>query len=260
MVDTWGRWMEEKEYPFTFSTEASINLSDDDELMELMVKAGFDTVFIGIETTNEDSLLECNKLQNKNRDLIACVKKIQKSGLQVQGGFIVGFDSDNETIFEKLVCFIQESGIVSAMVGLLNAPKGTKLYNRLEEEGRLRESFTGDNTDLTMNFIPVMDQGNLMNGYKSILGTIYSPKHYYNRVMTFLKDYRPIRYRRWARIRFSDILALCRSVLKLGIIGKERLYFWKLLLWSVFRRPQLLPLAVTFSIYGFHYRKIYEKC
>jgi Fe-S oxidoreductase len=254
------KWMDEKKYPFTFSTEASINLSDDDELMDLMVKAGFDAVFIGIETTNEESLLECNKIQNKNRDLIGCVKKIQKSGLQVQGGFIVGFDNDNETIFEKMVNFIQESGIVSAMVGLLNAPKGTMLYKRLENEGRLMKNFTGDNTDLTMNFIPVMNQGKLLNGYKSIIGTIYSPKYYYDRVMTFLKDFHPMRHKGVTHIRFSDIVAFCRSIFKLGIIGKERLYYWKLLIWSIFKRPRLLPMAVTFSIYGFHYRKIYEKC
>ena len=136
-------WMKERKYPFTFFTEASINLSDDDELMELMVKAGFNTVFIGIETTNEESLVECNKIQNKGRDLIACVKKIHKFGLQVQGGFIVGFDNDNDAIFDKMVSFIQESGIVSAMVGLLNAPKGTKLYQRLAGEGRIREDFSG---------------------------------------------------------------------------------------------------------------------
>jgi Fe-S oxidoreductase len=148
------KWMEARKNPFTFSTEASINLADDEELMALMVKAGFDAVFIGIETTNEDSLVECNKIQNKNRDLIACVKKIQKFGLQVQGGFIVGFDNDNEAIFDKMVGFIQESGIVSAMVGLLNAPRGTKLYQRLAGEGRLKDDFSGDNTNLTMNFIP----------------------------------------------------------------------------------------------------------
>lgn len=254
------KWMEYRKYPFIFSTEASINLSDDEELMALMVKAGFNAVFIGIETTNEDSLLECNKIQNKNRDLIACVKKIQKSGLQVQGGFIVGFDNDNDTVFEKMVSFIQESGIVSAMVGLLNAPKGTRLYQRLAGEGRLRENFSGDNTDLTMNFVPKMNPGKLINGYKSIIGTIYSPKHYYERVMTFLKEYHPTRHNSKAHIKFSDILALCRSVFKLGIIGKERHYYWKLMIWSVCRRPRLFPLAVTFSIYGFHYRKVYENC
>jgi len=95
-------WMERKRHPFSFNTEASIDLSDDDELMQCMVKAGFTSVFVGIETVNEESLAECNKVQNKNRDLVACVKKIQKFGLQVVGGFIVGFDSDPPIFSQEL--------------------------------------------------------------------------------------------------------------------------------------------------------------
>jgi len=123
-------WMEKRRYPFCFNTQASINLADDDELMLSMVQAGFDCVFVGIETPNQDSLAECNKVQNKGRNLIDCVKKIQRSGMEVQGGFILGFDNDNNSIFENLIRFIQNSGIVTAMIGLLNAPKGTKLYAR----------------------------------------------------------------------------------------------------------------------------------
>jgi len=251
-------WMVKRIYPFSFLTEASINLADDEVLMDMMVKAGFDSVFIGIETTNEESLVECNKMQNRNRDLIACVKKIQKAGLQVQGGFIVGFDNDSETVFDKMTRFIQESGIASAMVGLLNAPRGTKLYQRLAGEGRLREDFSGDNTSLNMNFEPKMDLETLMNGYESIIRTIYSPRHYYERVMTFLKDYRPAPIHRAAHVSMSEILALLKSNIRLGIIGKERVYYWKLIFWSLFRRPRLFPLAVTLSIYGFHFRKVFE--
>jgi radical SAM superfamily enzyme YgiQ (UPF0313 family) len=129
-------WMEQRKHPFYLNTEASINLADDEQLMHLMVKAGFEAVFIGIESPNEESLVECNKTQNRNRNLIASIKKIQLAGLEVQGGFIVGFDNDPPSIFEKLSSFIQESGIVTAMVGLLNAPKGTKLEKRLAAEGR----------------------------------------------------------------------------------------------------------------------------
>lgn len=250
-------WMAEHRNPFSFITEASINLSDDEELMDLMVRAGFDTVFIGIETVNEESLLECNKLQNKNRDMIACVKKIQRFGLQVQGGFIVGFDNDNPDLFGKMVSFIQDSGIVSAMVGLLNAPKGTGLYKRLEGEGRLTEEFSGDNTNLSLNFIPKMDRGELLRGYRDIVATIYSPKYYYHRVITFLKDFRPARTGSH-RLRLNNVLALVKSNIILGVLGKERLYYWRLVFWSLFRRPRLFPLAITFTIYGFHFRKIYE--
>jgi radical SAM superfamily enzyme YgiQ (UPF0313 family) len=249
-------WMERKKYPFAFNTEASIDLSDDEELMQLMVKAGFDSVFVGIETPNEESLAECNKVQNKNRDLVACVKKIQGSALCVTGGFIVGFDNDPPSIFEKLSAFIQESGIVTAMVGLLNAPRNTKLYQRLVNEGRLLQDVSGDNTDFSINFIPKMDYGTLMSGYERILKSIYSPEPYYKRVKEFLRDYRPLQKRAF-RFHFNHVGAFLKSILFLGIIEKERVYYWKLFLWSLFRRPQLFYLALTFSIYGFHFRKIF---
>jgi radical SAM superfamily enzyme YgiQ (UPF0313 family) len=124
------RWMNKRKHPFTLSTQVSINLCDDEELMKLMVRAGFATVFVGIETPDEESLAECKKFQNKNRDLVACVKKIQSFGLQVQGGFILGFDSDKPSIFAALTRFIQESGIVTAMVGLLGESAGQNGHGR----------------------------------------------------------------------------------------------------------------------------------
>ena len=252
-------WMEEKQHPFTFNTEASINLSDDEELMELMVKAGFASVFVGIETPNEESLAECNKVQNTNRDLVGSVRKIQGSALYVTGGFIVGFDNDPPSIFERMTAFIRETGIVTAMVGLLNAPRGTKLYQRLVQEGRLLKDVSGDNTDFSMNFIPHMDYDLLIKGYKDILGRIYSPATYYIRVREFLKEYTPLQ-RKPFHFHVNYLGAFLKSMLFLGIIGKERFYYWRLFFWSLFRRPQLFPLALTFSIYGYHFRKIFEKC
>jgi radical SAM superfamily enzyme YgiQ (UPF0313 family) len=249
-------WMERKRHPFSFNTEASIDLSDDDELMQCMVKAGFTSVFVGIETVNEESLAECNKAQNKNRDLVACVKKIQKFGLQVVGGFIVGFDSDPPSIFERLSVFIQESGIVTAMVGLLNAPRSTSLYQRLVKEGRLLKDASGDNTDFSINFVPKMDYEILIKGYRRIISGIYSPEPYYRRVKEFLREYKPSQKRTF-RFHFSYLGAFLKSILFLGIIERERVYYWKLFLWSLFRRPQLFHLALTFAIYGFHFRKIF---
>ncbi len=251
-------WSKKKKYPFSFNTETSIDLADDEELMQLMTKAGFATVFVGIETPNEDSLAECNKLQNKNRDLAASVRKIQKFGLQVQGGFIVGFDSDPVTIFERQIRFIQKTGIVTAMVGLLNAPRGTRLHHRLEKENRLLKDISGDNTDCSINFIPKMDYNTLINGYKKILSTIYSPGYYYERVRKFLKGYKPPK-KRASRFHFSQFGTFSKTNLYLGIIGKERFHYWKLFFWSLFRRPRLLPLAITFAIYGFHFRKTVEQ-
>jgi radical SAM superfamily enzyme YgiQ (UPF0313 family) len=247
-------WMEQNKHPFHFFTEASINLSDDEELMELMVKARFNRVFIGIETPNEESLTECNKYLNTNRDLIASVKKIQDNGLEVQGGFIVGFDNDPPSIFEKQINFIQRSGIVTAMVGLLNAPRGTRLYDRLKKEDRLLEDSSGDNTDFSLNFIPKMNTETLLNGYKKILNTIYSPKHYYERIKTFLKEYKPKKKK--VHFKFSYFNAFLKSIWFLGIKGKGRLHYWKLISWTLVRRPRFFSLAITLAIYGFHFQKV----
>ena len=248
-------WNEKRNNPFYFNTEVSINLADDENLMQLMVIAGFEAVFVGIETPNEESLAECNKTQNRNRDLIASIKKIQEFGLEVQGGFIVGFDNDPPSIFEKLSSFIQESGIVTAMVGLLNAPKGTKLQKRLLSEGRMLKDFTGNNTDFSVNFIPNMDRAELLKGYQKILNTIYSPKYYYERVTSFLRDYKP-KKKKVFHLNSNYVLALFRSMFKLGIVGEERFYYWKLFFWTLLRKPQLFSLAILFTIYGYHFRKI----
>ena len=252
-------WMKTRKYPFALSAEASINLADDEELMQLMVDAGFNTVFVGIETPNEESLVECNKSQNQNRDLVASVKKIQNHGFEVQGGFIVGFDSDPLSIFKSQISFIQKSGIVTAMVGLLNAPAGTRLYQRLKEENRLLEGFTGDNTDCSLNFIPKMNYETLINGYKHVLDTIYSPKDFYERVRTFLKEYRP-RRKRWDRIRFGHIRAFIRSVWVLGVKERGgRRYYWKLFISTLLKYPRVFPLSVSLAVYGYHFRKVVEE-
>lgn len=250
-------WMDQKRHPFVFNTETSINLSDDEELMVLMSKAGFRTVFVGIESPHEESLVESRKTPNRNRNLIQSVKKIQQSGFQVQGGFILGFDSDPGTIFQRMIEFVQESGIVTAMVGLLNAPAGTKLHQRLLNEGRLLKTMTGDNTDFTMNFVPRMNREALLKGYRSILQHIYSPKPYYARVKQFLRTYKPPKAG-LHRITLAEISALVKSALVLGVVGKERLQYWKLFVWSLLTRPRLFPMAITFSIYGYHFRRILE--
>ncbi|MEK7448113.1 MAG: DUF4070 domain-containing protein [Planctomycetota bacterium] len=254
-----ARWMDQRKHPFSFTTQSSINLADDEELMRLMVQAGFDTVFVGIETPNEAGLEECSKFQNKNRDLVACVKKIQGFGLQVEGGFIVGFDSDPHSIFERQIEFIQKSGIVTAMVGLLNALRGTKLYRRLEKENRLLNHTSGDNTDSSINFIPRMHYETLITGYKKVVNTLYTPKNYYARVKGFLKDYKP-RQKRKFQFQFCHFGAFLKSIVRLGIIGRERVQYWKLFFWTAFRRPRLFPMAITFAIYGFHFRRIFEEC
>jgi radical SAM superfamily enzyme YgiQ (UPF0313 family) len=239
-----------------FLTEASINLADDDKLMEMMGRAGFDCVFVGIETPSDESLAECSKSQNTNRDLVADVRKIHRAGIQVQAGFIVGFDNDTPSIFQRQIDFIQQSGIVTAMVGMLQAPPGTRLYERLMKEGRLLGHSTGDNVDGTTNIIPKMSMETLREGYREILEHIYSPKHYYKRVRTFLREYKTPRVKTPLSLR--DVMAFIRSTYRLGIFGKERFRYWQLMVWTLFCRPQHFSLAITLAIYGHHFRKVCE--
>jgi radical SAM superfamily enzyme YgiQ (UPF0313 family) len=245
---------------FHFNTEASINLADDDELMRLMVAAGFTTIFVGIETPAEESLAECSKKQNMHRNLAEDIKRFQHVGLQVQGGFIVGFDSDSPVTLQRMIEFIQKSGIVTAMVGLLQAFPGTKLYERIKQAGRLLETTSGDNVDGTTNIRPVISMEALRKGYKDLLQYIYSPKVYYQRVKIFLREYKlpRVKLRLDARFILENLGAFLRSIYRLGIIGKERVQYWKLFCWTLLRRPRAFSMAITFAIYGYHFRKICE--
>jgi radical SAM superfamily enzyme YgiQ (UPF0313 family) len=251
-------WSKQRKYPFTFFTEASINLVDDENLMDLMAEAGFNRVFIGIETPNEDGLVECNKRQNRNRDMTAAIKRIQNHGFEVQGGFILGFDSDPASIFIKQIHFIQKTGIVTAMVGLLNAANGTELYKRLKKENRLLKNMSGDNTDFSINFVPRMEYQTLVAGYKHVLDTIYSPRHYYERVVTFLREYKPRREAGLSQLQFFHITAFIKSLWFLGIKNKGRRYFWRLIISTLLKNPRNFSLSIGLSVSGFHFRKVIE--
>lgn len=240
-----------------FFTESSINLADDPELLAMMVAAGFDSVFIGIETPDEACLTECHKIQNKNRDLLESVGIIHRSGLQVMGGFIVGFDSDGPSIFQKQIDFIQKSGIVTAMVGMLQAIPGTRLFERLQKESRVAEFFSGDNVDGTTNIIPHMGLEKLVEGYQTIMKQIYQPKNYYHRVRTLFKELKAPEI--IAPMDVQRFFSFFRAGLRLGFLGKERFQYWHLIIWTLIRRPRLISTAVTLSIYGYHYRKICER-
>ena len=206
--------------------------------------------------TPRQVLAECRKVHNKNRDMLLDVKKIHRSGLQVMGGFIVGFDSDTPSIFQRQIDFIQQSGIVTAMVGMLQAPPGTRLFDRLVGERRVCTDFSGDNVDGRTSIIPAMGLDHLIDGYRAIMRQSYSPRKYYQRIRSILKDLKapaatvPIDWQRF--------LAFFRACLRLGVLGKARFQYWYLLIWTLARRPRLLPLAVTFTICGYHYRRICE--
>ncbi|MEN8116235.1 MAG: DUF4070 domain-containing protein [Bacteroidota bacterium] len=251
-------WMEEHNHPFHFTTEASINLSDDKELMDMMTRAGFLTVFIGIETPEESSLVECNKIQNRNRNLVDSVKRVQRAGMEVLGGFIIGFDSDTPNVFKQQIEFIQQSGIISAMIGLLNAPTKSNLYKRLKSEGRILDKWSGDNTDIAMNFVPKMDKKDLDAGFHEVIHGVYGGKPYYDRVKSFLKDFQP-KVMNKNKVNLTKIMALLKSIFIIGIFDSNRKYYWRLFFWSLFNRPKLFPMAITYSIYGYHYKKSYNK-
>lgn len=248
-------WQNKTGHCTSFFTEASINLADDQLLMKLMVKAGFNCVFVGIETPEEDGLAECNKLQNQGRDLVADVKRIQRAGLQVQGGFIVGFDSDTPSIFARQIEFIQKSGIVTAMVGMLSAPPGTRLWLRLKKAKRVIGRLSGDNADGTTNIIPLMGAEKLRDGYRRLMEHLYEPRNYYQRVRTFLREYQAPKDRQ--RFNFQRILAFFRACWRLGLVERDgRCEYWALLAWVSLRKPLRFPVAVEMAISGHHFRTV----
>jgi len=251
------KWVKRNKKPFAFSTEASINLSDDKVLMKMMVQAGFTSVFVGIETPDEESLAECNKHQNKNINLEKAVERIQQAGLEVTGGFIVGFDNDKESIFQKQIDFIRNTKIVVAMVGLLNAPRGTPLYNRLIKENRLLQNITGNNTDCTLNFIPKMERTTLIDGYKKIINELYAAEHYYKRVKNFLQAHKNKICKGTPKIKWCYFKAFFKTLFVLGIKDKGRKYYWKLFFWALFKQPRSFPEAIIYAVYGYHFRKIF---
>ena len=247
-------WRERVRPSMGFFTEASVNLADDPELCELMVKAGFKKVFVGIETPVSESLQECHKLQNKGRDLVESIKTLQHAGMEVMGGFIVGFDHDQQDIFHRQFDFIQRSGVVTAMVGLLQALPQTKLYHRLVREGRLETSATGNNTEAVLNFRTKLSKDFLQSGYRELMRKLYEPKVYYQRIRTFLETHRPCGPR--VHLAPSDLKAFLKSFWMLGVRERGRHNYWRFF-WSVIlRRPRQLRAAIELAVIGYHFRRI----
>jgi radical SAM superfamily enzyme YgiQ (UPF0313 family) len=249
-------WSEQHSFPFSFITEASVNLADDEPLLQQMREAGFRRVFLGIETPVEESLKEAQKGQNTKHDLLDSVKKIQSYGLEVMAGFIVGFDNDPEDIFERQIRFIRESAIPLAMVGLLTALPDTQLWRRLETEGRLLEESSGNNTDCSMNFVPKMNPSRLVEGYKTILRNIYSPREYYARALDCLARFEQNKIEPRQINLINDLKAFARIVVTLGVRDRARLEFWNFLFRLVRFYPQEFAHGMTLAAMGYHFRKI----
>ena len=256
MLPAIAEWNQRHDRPFRFFTEASINMADDEELLRMMREAGFISVFIGIETPDEESLREAQKMQNTRRNLLDCVHHIQSYGIEVMAGFIVGFDSDREDIFDRQVNFIQEAGIPLAMVGLLQALPNTQLYRRLLQENRLVEYGDGDSMCTDLNFVPKMDARRLVEGYRSILQRIYNRDAYYARVREFLKRYKPANS---DKLRWADYVTLLRSMLRQGVLEPGRKHYWSLFFESLANYPRAFGTAITLAIMGYHFHRITER-
>ena len=247
-------WRRRRGVRLSFTTEASMNLVDDPELLDLMVRAGFKNVFVGIESPQEESLKECRKVQNTRRDLVAAVRQIHNAGIQVMAGFIVGFDSDKEGIFDCQRRFIQEAGVATAMVGLLTALPGTRLFARLTTEGRLIGRTTGNNLDAVLNFIPTLDPAALKEGYRRLVKDLYAPREYYQRILIFLREYRPSGPR--PRPHLADIRTLIRTLWAFGIVAPGRWEFWKFMARSWLCHRGAFTEAVELAIRGYHFRRV----
>ncbi len=248
------QWQEERGYPFFFVTQASINLADQKEILQLMAKADFKQVFIGIETPSSDSLKECDKTQNLNRDLLAAVRMIHSYGMEVMAGFIVGFDADPPTIFEDQKNFIEAAAIPTAMVGVLMVWYGTRLWDRMEREGRLLGHSSGDNVlDVAaLNFEPKMDREVLVSGYKNLLRRLYEPESYYNRVLAFFKDYIQQKNGPGRKPTQRELAAFFRILWRLGILDSNRKHFWRFFLTSLFNGYDI-GMAASFAANGYHF-------
>lgn len=247
-------WQRARGSPFAFVTEASINLAWDDELLELMVAAGFYNVFMGIETPSTESLRQAGKLQNLRMDLVEAVHRIIGAGIDVSGGFIVGFDEDDETIFDRQIDFIQRSLVTHATVGTLTALPGTQLERRLRREGRLRE-VSGGNFFALPNFVPRMGDAPLIEGYRRVLAAIYRPQAYFERclgAMLMAGPPRPSQYRPTRGIGLRHLRALAASLIVQGVLSDYRRDYWAFL-WQVVRRvPARFPHAIIEALYGHH--------
>jgi len=221
-------WMEKRQYPFPLLTEASLNLAEDDELIELMVKAGFTMVFMGIETPDIDSLVGINKEQNTRQSLIESCNKVTQAGLQIMAGFILGFDHEKKGAGGRIEEFVEQTGILQAHISLLGALPNTAMWTRLQKEGRLLEGFGKYFTTQKslMNFIPTRPMAEIVEEFIAAFWNLYEPLPYLKRSFRYfmmMSGTRPQRKHQLTRNDLRFVLALCW---RQGILRSTRWLFW----------------------------------
>ena len=251
-------WQKSHDFPFLFYTEASIDLAERPELINAMVKANFYYVFIGIESPSEASLAEAKKYQNLRGDQLDSIRFIQSQGLWVTGGFIVGFDSDTDNIFERQTDFVERAAIPWAMAGFLQAATTTPLHDRMLQQGRLLAETTGNNFDRP-NFRTLLPFPDLLQGFRQTLLSLYSPSSFYDRAYRSLMHWETLKDQKATPHPFLLMLGvLVRSIFLQGILSSYRRQYWKFLLrilmrWS--RNPPKLSMGITILLSGHHFIK-----
>ena len=253
------KWQEERQFPFSLFTEASVNLVEIPEMLEAMTEAGFNMVFLGIESPNDEALLSTSKGQNTSKEeeagsyLMRAIRKIQNKGIEVTGGFIIGLDGDTE--FDSHINFIQEAGIPMAMAGLLTALKETDLWHRLKQEDRLLVESSGNNTDMSLNFVPEMPRDDLIAEYRRVISTLYDPtlKNYFARCLTLL-EHMPKTHNNVRSIRKEEIMAFARSIQR-QLFSRQGLEYARYLVKVIKNYRQMFPEAVRLAVMGYHLEK-----
>lgn len=250
-------WRKKRQPSFFFATQLTVNLVDDQELMRLLIEAGFRHIFIGIETPDEEGLRESSKKQNLKRDQLHNIRELHKAGFIVSAGFIVGFDTDTESIFQRQMDFIQESGIPLPIVNILKAPPGTELFERMNREGRLSKPFAFAEGDT--NIVPVMDEKVLFSGFIGLISGIYRPEKSYRRLIQFFNTYHlpKTEMRVPSKYGFRDLRMLLRILYRLGIRDPHRRFFWKLILWAIRHQPKFLDKAIFYGIMIYQMHQTY---
>jgi radical SAM superfamily enzyme YgiQ (UPF0313 family) len=255
-------WQQANGYPIEFMTEVTLNLAQDDELLQLMREANFTTIFVGIESPRAASLQETKKTQNLRGNILESVHRIQRAGMEVMAGMIVGFDSDDASIFDEQFRFIQEARIPVSMTGMLNAVPKTPLYLRLKQAGRLIAESVGDQFVFT-NIIPErMSRLELYEGYKHLLERLYSYRNYRRRTMQLILN-KGTQVQTRLRASGQDLMILLR-VLWTCILRASPRRAWmtvSLMIETALRRPRALRDAVTFALLHKHlYEYMRETC